>query len=137
MRRLALLAACAIPAGVLLAGCGNGASGCDIRTQTCDHSPGPGGGVNGTGQPYESYEDKQNSDYLDDRAKSWDEQQQQHEESLHEDGYQQGYNEGYQDGLDSVPRSDDEGSNADRSGLGNEWYYNVSPEVLERGSAPG
>jgi hypothetical protein len=137
MKSFALLAACAVPVGVLLVGCGDGGSGCDVRTQACDHSPGPSGGVSGTGQPYESYEDKQNSDYLNDRANSWDEQQRQHEESLRQDGYQQGYDEGYQDGQDSVPRSDDEGSNADRSRLGQEWYYNVPPEILDRGPGPG
>jgi hypothetical protein len=97
MRPTTLSAAYPVPIGVLLAGCGGGGSGCNVRGEACDDSPEYGGGIGDMGDPYE---DERYSDYLDEQAAYWDQQYREDEGYLRQDGYQQGYDEGYQDGED-------------------------------------
>jgi hypothetical protein len=125
MKPLALLAACAVPLGVLLAGCDGDGSGCNFACDPAEY----GEGID-MGDPYE---DRQYPDVKD--LEYWDQQQREYEENLRQDGYQQGYDEGYQDGEES-DRNYDKRDSAD-SGLKDQWYYNVRPEVLQRGSGPG
>lgn len=99
MRPLTLSAACAVPVGVLLAGCDSGASGCNVRAEACDEVPEYGGGIGDMG---DAYEDERYSDYLNEQEEYWDRQYREHKEDLRWEGYQQGYDEGYQNGEDSA-----------------------------------